>query len=111
MLQRALGGAGVAATSLRMPTFCGDGASLAIEVRDEVAAETMLDLLRKIPGVALAELGPTTRAVAGSELVQVGRVRRDASRPGGLLAWLAADSVRLTAAHAVRVAEARFGRV
>jgi len=40
----------------------------------------------------------------------VGRVRRDESRPGGVLLWLAADGVRLTAAHAVRVAEARFGR-
>jgi len=111
ILGRALGDAAVAVTSLRIPTFCGDGASLAFETRDDIDPARVLDALSKLPGVALAGLGPTTRAVAGSDLVQVGRVRADASRPGGLLAWLAADSVRLTAVHAVRVAEARFGRV
>jgi aspartate-semialdehyde dehydrogenase len=105
------GDAAVAITSLRIPTFCGDGASLAFETRDDVDPARVLDVLSKLPGVALAGLGPTTRAVAGSDLVQVGRVRTDPSRPGGLLAWLAADSVRLTAVHAVHVAEARFGRV
>lgn len=111
VLGRALGDAAVAVTSLRIPTFCGDGASLAFETRDDVDPARVLDALGKLPGVALAGLGPTTRAVAGSDLVQVGRVRTDPSRPGGLLAWLAADSVRLTAVHAVHVAEARFGRV
>lgn len=111
VLSRALGDAAVAVTSLRIPTFCGDGASLAFETREDVDPARVLDALGKVPGVALAGLGPTTRAVAGSDLVQVGRVRADTSRPGGLLAWLAADSVRLTATHAVRVAEARFGRV
>ena len=111
VLGRALGGASVAVTSVRIPTFCGDGAALAIETREEASLEGILDVLGKIPGVALAGLGPTTRAAAGSDLVHVGRVRRDASHPGGVLVWLAADGVRLTAAHAVRVAEARFGRV
>jgi len=111
VLGRALGDATVAVTSLRIPVFCGDGASLAIEVRETVDPVRVLDVLGKTPGVALAGHGPTTRAVAGSDLVQVGRVRADAARPGSLLVWLAADSVRLTAAHAVRVAEARFGRV
>ena len=111
VLGRALGGASVAVTSMRIPTFCGDGAALAIETREDASLDGVLDLLGKIPGVALAGIGPTTRAAAGSELVHVGRVRCDGSRPGGALVWLAADGVRLTAAHAVRVAEARFGRV
>jgi aspartate-semialdehyde dehydrogenase len=111
VLGRALGAAAIAVTSLRIPVFCGDGASLAIEMGDAVDPVGVLDVLGKAPGVVLAGRGPTTRAVAGSDLVQVGRVRADTSRPGSLLAWLAADSVRLTAVHAVRVAEARFGRV
>ena len=110
VLGRALGGVSVAVTSVRIPTFCGDGAALAIETRDEASLEGVLDVLGKVAGVALADIGPTTRAAAGSDLVHVGRVRRDESRPGGVLLWLAADGVRLTAAHAVRVAEARFGR-
>jgi aspartate-semialdehyde dehydrogenase len=96
---------------VRIPTFCGDGAALAIETREEASLESVLDVLGKVPGIAVAGIGPTTRAAAGSELVHVGRVRRDESRSGGVLVWLAADGVRLTAAHAVRVAEARFGRV
>lgn len=110
VLGRALGGVSVAVTSVRIPTFCGDGAALAIETRDEASREGVLDVLGKVAGVALADIGPTTRAAAGSDLVHVGRVRRDESRPSGVLLWLAADGVRLTAAHAVRVAEARFGR-
>ena len=112
ILGRLLGGTAVAATSVRIPTFCGDGASLAVDLRDPASPAEVCDALGEVPGVALlAGDGPTTRAVAGSDLVLVGRVRCDPSRPGGVLIWLAADSVRLTAAHAVRVAEARFRRV
>ena len=112
VLRRTLGDASIAVTSVRSPTFCGDGAALAIETREEASLEAVLDVLGKIPGIAPAGVGPTTRAAAGSEQVHIGRVRRDASRTGGVLLWLAADSVRLTAAHAVRVAEARWaGRV
>jgi aspartate-semialdehyde dehydrogenase len=111
VLGRALGDAPITATSLRIPAFCGDGASLAIEVRDPTTAAGVRDLLGKVPGLVVADVGPTTRAIAGSDLVQVGRVRVDASRSDLVLAWIAADSVRVTAAHAVRVAEARFGRV
>ncbi len=111
VLRRTLGDASVAVTSVRMPTFCGDGAALAIETREDASLEAVADLLGKMAGVALAGVGPTTRAAAGSDAVHVGRVRRDGSQARGLMLWLAADGVRLTAAHAVRVAEARFGRV
>jgi aspartate-semialdehyde dehydrogenase len=111
VLGRTLEGAAIAATAIRVPSFCGDGASLAIETREALEPERALEMLAKLPGVAVAGIGPTTRASAGSELVHVGRVRRDPSRAGGILAWVVADSVRVTAVHAVRVAEARFGRV
>jgi aspartate-semialdehyde dehydrogenase len=110
VLQRALGDAAIAVTSVRIPTFCGDGAAVTIELRAPAPLESVLDVLGKTPGVVIAEAGPTTRAAAGSDLVQVGRVRREDSRGAGVALWLAADGVRLTAAHAVRVAEARFGR-
>ena len=108
---RALADARVTVTSLRIPTFCGDGAALAIETRDPVEVAKLADLLGAVPGVVVTGVGATTRAVAGSDLVQVSRLRPDPSRAEGLLVWIAADSVRVTAAHAVRVAEARFGRV
>jgi aspartate-semialdehyde dehydrogenase len=111
IVARATGAAGLAVTSLRMPTFAGDGASLAIETRDAADPDGVVEELSKAAGVVLAAIGPTTRAAAGSDLVHVGRVRRDPSRASGVLLWIAVDAVRVTAAHAVRVAEARFGRV
>ena len=107
---RLLGGAPVAATIVRAPVFCGDALVLAVETAQPASAAAAIEALAKADDVELGAPAPTTRAAAGSEAVHVGRIRRDASRPGGLLLWAAADGLRLTAAHAVRVAEARFGR-
>jgi aspartate-semialdehyde dehydrogenase len=101
----------VAATVLRVPTFTGDGASLAMETEAALTAAQAREILAKAPGVALAEddpRGPTTRSCAGSEHVRVGRLRPDPTSAHGLLLWTAADAVRLAASNAVRLAEARF---
>jgi len=111
-LRRVLGeAAAVAATLARVPTFCGDAATLAIECDAPAEPARVRELLRKALDVELVDdpRGPTTRAAAGAERVLVGRVRRDPSRPGGVLLWLAADSARLAAADAVRTALGRLG--
>lgn len=111
-LRRALGEpASVAATLARVPTFCGDAASLAIECDAPAEPARVRELLRKALDVELVDdpRGPTTRAAAGAERVLVGRVRRDPSRSGGVLLWLAADSARLAATDAVRTALGRLG--
>lgn len=111
-LRRGLGGdAAVAATVVRVPTFCGDAVSLAVECGAPAEPARVRELLRKALDVELVDdpRGPTTRAAAGVERVLVGRVRRDPSRPGGVLLWLAADSARLAAADAVRIALGRLG--
>ena len=111
-LRRALGAeAAVATTVLRVPTFCGDAAVLAIECAEPAEPARVRELLRKALDVELVDdpRGPTTRAAAGTPRVQVGRVRRDPSRPGGVLLWLAADTARLAATDAVRTAIGRLG--
>lgn len=111
-LRRGLGAeAAVAVTVVRVPTFCGDAASLAVEFGTPAEPARVRELLRKAPDVELVDdpRGPTTRAAAGGDRVLVGRVRRDSSRAGGVLLWLAADSARLAAADAVRVALGRLG--
>lgn len=111
-LRRGLGAeAAVAVTVVRVPTFCGDAASLAVELGAPAEPARVRELLRKAPDVELVDdpRGPTTRAAAGGDRVLVGRVRRDSSRAGGVLLWLAADSARLAAADAVRVALGRLG--
>jgi aspartate-semialdehyde dehydrogenase len=111
VVRRALAGAAqVAATVVRVPTFCGDAASLALESEEPASPARVRELLRKAPQVELVDdpRGPTTRTAAGRDCVLVGRVRSDPSRPDGALLWLAADSLRLAAAHAVELARARL---
>lgn len=103
----------VAVTSLRVPVFAGGGASLAVETERPLAAAECAERLAKAAGVALRaddDPGPTTRETVGEDDVLVGRIRRDPSVATGLLLWLAADPVRLVAANALRLAEARFAR-
>ena len=69
------------------------------------------EVLEKAPGVDFWSAGdcpPSMRDSAGRDEVLVGRLRRDRTREGGLLLWLAADSLRLVAANAVKLAEARL---
>ena len=101
----------VAVTAVRVPTFSGTGASVAVEVAEELSAAELSELLAKSPGVALpadAMPSPTIREATESEMVLVGRIRKDPSSERGLLFWLAADPVRLAASNAVRLAENRF---
>jgi aspartate-semialdehyde dehydrogenase len=109
---RALGGGvRVAVSWVCVPTFCGDAATLAIEMSRHAEPEAAAELLRKANDVelVLGELPPTTRAAAGADRVLVGRLRRDPSCERGLLLWLAADSTRLAALHAARLAQACLG--
>jgi aspartate-semialdehyde dehydrogenase len=112
VVRRALGGSvRVAATCVRVPTFCGDAASLAVELAGPADPERAAELLDKADGVVLLRGGQaqSARAAAGTDFVWVGRLRRDPSCDAGLLLWLAADSTRLAAVQAVRIAEARLG--
>jgi aspartate-semialdehyde dehydrogenase len=111
-LQRVMGGhVGVVSTALRVPTFSGDGVALALEFELPLTPEEARSALAKAPGVELWEgevPGPGTRAATGRDSVLVGRLRLDPTREHSLMLWLAADSVRLAAANAVKLAEARF---
>ena len=100
----------IAVQAVQMPTFSGDGTTFALETERPADPAAVTELLRKSANIELEdpERGPTTRAAAGRDEVLVGRVRSDPSRPGGLLLWVAADSLRLAAANAVRLVEARL---
>lgn len=129
-LARSFGeGLRVDVSCVQVPTFVGEGVSLAIELAaplDEAALEKCLDEiggLERVPegfgsrGLApveedgLAPAGPTLRDAASVEGVLVGRVRADRSLPAGQgwRLWLAFDPLRMTADHAMRLAQARLG--
>jgi aspartate-semialdehyde dehydrogenase len=98
-------------TVLRVPTFTGEGAVLSVELERPLAPGAAAALLAKAPGVEVVSHdrgGLRTRASTGRASVLVGRIRASATE-GGLIVCLAADTQRLTAANAVRLAEARFG--
>lgn len=111
-LRRALGKQlALSITVTRVPTFCGDGASLAVECAASVTPQQVRGALGKALDVELVDdpHGPSTRGAAGAERVLVGRVRRDPGCENGVLLWLAADPARLAAVDAVRTAIGRLG--
>jgi aspartate-semialdehyde dehydrogenase len=120
---------GVALTSVQVPTFVGEGASLALELASPLDEGALESLLGGLPGVTLVAeglgsrgpalveegareiVGPTLRDSAGSGEVLVGRLRPDASLPAGLgwRLWVTIDPIGLAAAHALRLARQRLG--
>jgi len=113
ILGRVLGpDVGIAATSIHVPTFAGQGASLGIETERPLGVDRAAEVLGAAPGVEVwtEPDGPSTRDAVGRDEVIVGRLRTDPSVASGhgLLLWLSADPVRLAAANAVRLLRARF---
>jgi aspartate-semialdehyde dehydrogenase len=98
----------VIATAVRVPTFFGVGAAVAVELERPVQAEAARDVLREAPSVVMSEDdGVSTYDVVGSDAIHVGRVREHAEQPGWLGLWVAVDNTRKAAAtNAVVIAEA-----
>ena len=113
----------VVATEVQVPTFVGEGSSLAIDLEAPASLAEIRDALSKGAGLDLSdedEPAPTLRDSGGRDDVLVGRVRLegpgDAASDSGseptrgtrLHCWLAADPVRLAASEAVRLARLRL---
>lgn len=99
----------VNATAVRVPVFYGHSEAIHLETDQIIDVESVLDLLRNAPGIALFEgeeyPTPVTDA-ASQDKVLVGRVRADITHPNGIDLWVVADNVRKGAAlNAVQIAE------
>jgi aspartate-semialdehyde dehydrogenase len=94
----------VAATAVRVPTFCSHGASVNVELKSDFGSvEQVRELLDNFPGLKVldkpsAHIYPTNMECTGSDLTMVGRVRRDRSVPHGLAFWVMTDNLRKGAA-------------
>jgi aspartate-semialdehyde dehydrogenase len=104
----------IAVTSVQVPTFTGDGSALAVQTKRPLSVEQAQELFRKAPGLEVwdeseGNVGPSTRETAGQDFATVGRVRPDPSVENGLLLWVAADTLRLAAINAAKIAETRLG--
>jgi len=95
----------VSGTCVRVPVFTGHALSMNLEFERALSPEAALDLLRKAPGVVVAEV-PNPLDATGKDPVFVGRVRRDPTVESGLALFVAGDNLRKGAAlNAVQIAE------
>ncbi len=101
----------VSATCARVPVRIGHSEAVQVEFSHPMSPEEAKRILSKSPGVKLMD-DPATRLypyplmVAGQDDVFVGRIRKDASHPNGLVLWIVGDNLRKGAAlNAVQIAE------
>ena len=98
-------------TTVRVPVAVGHSAAVWAEFEKDVDPAEARRIMEGAPGVRVVDeparqAYPTPREVAGTDDVQVGRIRRDQSREHGLVYFFAADNLRKGAAtNAVQVAE------
>jgi aspartate-semialdehyde dehydrogenase len=101
----------ISVTTVRVPVAVAHSAAVWVELEREADADVARNVLAAAPGVLVvdepgAQRYPTPRSVAGTDDVQVGRIRVDRGRENGLALFLAADNLRKGAAtNAVQVAE------
>jgi aspartate-semialdehyde dehydrogenase len=101
----------ITATCARVPVLYGHSESVNVETKRPFELSEVMQALSSAPGVALvdnpAEGGyPTPLDCEDTDLVYVGRVRRDFSRENGLNLWIVSDNIRKGAAtNAVQIAE------
>jgi len=98
----------VSVTCVRVPVSVGHSATVAFATRRTATRETLRQVLEKAPGVRFyaGSNYATPLEAAGNDLVHVGRLRADLSRPGGYLAWITCDNLRKGAAtNAVQIVE------
>lgn len=101
----------IAVTCVRVPTLGGHGESLAIETELPIDPNVLRTELATVPDVVVDDdpgngRYPMPVRTNGSDMIHVGRIRRDDSVDNGVLLWIVADNLRVGAAtNAVRIAE------
>jgi len=101
----------ISATCVRVPIFTGHSEAVNIEFSQPMPPDKARRILAQAPGVKVLDdpavsLYPQPWSAAGTDEVFVGRIRKDASHPNGLIMWIVADNLRKGAAlNAVQIAE------
>ena len=109
-------GIAVSATCVRVPVVIGHSEAVQVEFSRPMSPAEAKSILSKAPGVTVVD-DPSKRVypypvmVAGQDDVYVGRIRKDASHPNGLVLWIVGDNIRKGAAlNAVQIAEKLVGK-
>jgi len=101
----------ISATCVRVPVMIGHSEAVQVEFSRPMSPDEARSILSKAPGVTVVD-DPSKRVypypvmAAGRDDVFVGRIRKDASHPNGLVLWIVSDNIRKGAAlNAVQIAE------
>ncbi len=101
----------ISATCVRVPVVVGHSEAIHIEFSQPMFPEEARRILAQAPGVKVLDdptisLYPQPWSAANTDEVFIGRIRKDASHPNGLVIWVVADNLRKGAAlNAVQIAE------
>ncbi|MBI4043125.1 MAG: aspartate-semialdehyde dehydrogenase [Deltaproteobacteria bacterium] len=99
----------VAATAVRVPTFCGHAQAVLAETNTPVTPADVFAVFSGRRGVTVyphQEEYPDVISSIGTDDVLIGRIRRDPTVPFGIQFWTVADNLRKGAAlNAVQIAE------
>lgn len=101
----------VSATTVRVPVKIGHSVSIYATTKQNVDISKLKSAYLKASGIRLYEDFdyPTPLDAAHTDLVHVGRIRKDMNYPNKLLVWTVADNVRKGAAlNAVQIGEYIF---
>jgi aspartate-semialdehyde dehydrogenase len=106
----------ISATCVRAPVFIGHSEAIHVEFSRPMSPDEARRILAQAPGVKILDdpdisLYPQPWPVAGTDEVFVGRIRKDASHPNGLVMWVVADNLRKGAAlNTIQIAEEMIKR-
>jgi aspartate-semialdehyde dehydrogenase len=101
----------IVASCVRVPVVIGHGEMVFVETERELGPDEARSILREARGVVVeddpgGQRYPTPLAAAGTDVVFVGRIRRDPSSSRGLVLWVVSDNLRKGGAlNAVQIAE------
>ena len=102
----------ISATCVRVPVAVSHSEAVHVELERPMGPDEARALLSGFPGVVVVDdpassSYPMPIDATGKDDVFVGRIRADASNPGGLAMWVVSDNLRKGAAtNAVQIAEA-----
>ena len=101
----------ISATCVRVPVYLGDSASVHIEFESSMNSAKVRRLLAEAPGIRIVDdcsvsLYPQPWASSDSNLIFIGRIRKDLSLSNGVALWVVADNIhKCTALNAVLILE------
>jgi len=106
----------ISATCVRVPVLNAHSEAIYIETEKPISAQKAITLLRKSRGIVVIDdvkkaKYPMPLEASGSDMVFIGRIRKDPYVNNGLWLWVVSDNLKKGAAtNAVQIAEYLIGK-